>query len=163
MSYAASATSVRCRSPNSSSWAMKHPTQTHLEPTQDSGRSFMMRGIQGEVVMLNLLRFRETADYSKTPELEPASPISGAAAYEMYVEHTLPHLRESGGDIEFVGDGAGYLIGPPDEYWDVAMLVRHRSVESFMSFASNESYLGGMGHRLAAISDSRLLPLVAKR
>ncbi len=146
-----------------SSLAMKHPTQTYLEPTQDSGRSFMMRGIEGEVVMLNLLRFREIADYSATPDLEPASPISGADAYDKYVEHTLPHLRESGGDIQFLGDGGGYLIGPEDERWDVAMLVRHRNVDSFMSFASNEIYLGGMGHRLAAISDSRLLPLVARK
>ena len=90
-------------------------------------------------------------------------PISGAAAYELYIEHTLPFLRESGGELEFIGEGAAYLIGPADERWDVAMLVRLRSVETFMSFASNEAYLGGMGHRLAAISDSRLLPLIARR
>jgi len=142
---------------------MTQPTVAYLEPTQDSGRSFMMRGIQGEVVMLNLLRFRETADYSATPDLEPDAPISGAEAYAIYIQHTLPHLRESGGDVEFLGDGGDYLIGPADERWDVAMLVRHHSVESFMSFASNEAYLEGMGHRLAAISDSRLLPLVPRR
>jgi hypothetical protein len=142
---------------------MTDPTVAYLEPTQESGRSFMMRGIQGEVVMLNLLRFRETADYSASPDLEPDAPISGAAAYDIYIGHTLPHLRESGGDLEFLGDGGGYLIGPADERWDVAMLVRHHSVESFMSFASNEAYLGGMGHRLAAISDSRLLPLVPRK
>ena len=136
---------------------------TYLEPSQESGRSFMMRGIEGEVVMLNLLRFRKVADYSATPELAPDTPISGAAAYDKYVEHTLPHLKESGGDLEFFGVGGDYLIGPPDEHWDVAMLVRHRSVETFMAFASNETYLGGMGHRTAAISDSRLLPLVARR
>jgi hypothetical protein len=40
------------------------------------------------------------------------------------------------------------------------MLVRHRSQDSFLSFASNEAYLSGLGHRLAATEDSRLLPLV---
>jgi len=29
-----------------------------------------------------------------------------------------------------------------------------------MAFAQNEAYLSGMGHRLAAVEDSRLLPLV---
>lgn len=38
----------------------------YLEPTQESGRAFMMRQMTGSVVMLNLLRFRETADYSAT-------------------------------------------------------------------------------------------------
>jgi hypothetical protein len=36
----------------------------YLEPTQSSGRSFVSRQIAGEVVMLNLLRFRDYADYS---------------------------------------------------------------------------------------------------
>ena len=135
----------------------------YLEPTQESGRDFMMRGIEGEVVMLNLLRFRDVADYSATPELEPDTPISGADAYQVYIDHTLPHLRESGGDVEFMGEGGSFLIGPFDERWDMVLLVRHKSVQTFMSFASNEAYLGGMGHRLAAISDSRLLPIIARR
>jgi hypothetical protein len=33
--------------------------------------------------MLNLLRFREIADYSANPELTPAEPISGAEAFEL--------------------------------------------------------------------------------
>ena len=136
---------------------------TYLEPTQESGRDFLLRGIEGEVVMLNLLRFRDVADYSATPELRPDEPISGSEAYQRYIQHTLPHLRASGGEVEFMGEGGSFLIGPPGERWDLVLLVRHRNVETFMSFASNEAYLGGMGHRLAAISDSRLLPLVARR
>lgn len=131
-----------------------------LEVTQDAGRRFFSRDIAGPVVMLNLLRFRATADYSATPQIAPPMPISGAEAYERYVAHTLPHLRESGGELVFVGQGAEFLIGPADERWDLVMLVRHRSRETFLAFASNEAYLGGMGHRLAAIEDSRLLPII---
>lgn len=141
---------------------MNLPETTYLDPTQDAGRDFLMRGLEGEIVMLNLLRFREVADYSATPDLEPPEPISGVDAYSRYIEHTRPFLTESGGELVFMGDGGRYLIGPPDEQWDVAMLVRHRSVEAFMSFASNEAYRAGMGHRTAALSDSRLLPLVAR-
>jgi hypothetical protein len=61
-----------------------------------------------------------------------------------------------------MGEGGAFLIGPEGERWDAVLLVRHRSVETFMSFARNEEYLDGMGHRLAAISDSRLLPLVPR-
>ena len=60
----------------------------------------------------------------------------------------------------FIGTGGQFLIGPPDERWDLAILVRHASVEAFLSFASNVDYLAGMGHRMAALEDSRLLPLV---
>ena len=134
-------------------------TETYLEPTQESGRAFIMRQLQGSVVMLNLLRFRETADYSATPHLAPATAISGAAAFQLYIDHTLPYLRETGGDLVFLGTGGNFLIGPQTERWDMMMLVRQTSVESFLAFASHKAYLAGMGHRTAAIEDSRLLPL----
>src|SRR5207244_2323464 len=92
--------------------------KTYLEPTQESGREFFSRGIAGPVVMLNLLRFRATADYSATPELAPQTPISGETAYRLYMQHTLPHLERSGGEVLFFGKGGPFLIGPAEERWD---------------------------------------------
>lgn len=135
------------------------PQTRYLEPTQSSGRAFFQRGCGGEVVMLNLLRFRRVADYSAHPELAFEGPCTGAEAFDRYIAHALPHVRESGGDLLFMGKGGPFLIGPEDESWDLVMLVRHRSEQSFLSFASNEAYLAGIGHRTAAIEDSRLLPL----
>jgi uncharacterized protein (DUF1330 family) len=134
--------------------------ENYLVPTQETGRAFLQRAIKGPVVMLNLLRFRNVADYSASPELAPATPISGAEAYDRYVAHTLPHLKKSGGELMFLGEGGPFLIGPEDERWDRAMLVRQRDVASFMAFATNAAYLAGLGHRVAAVEDSRLLPLV---
>jgi len=132
----------------------------YLEPTQESGRALFARAISGSVIMLNLLRFRKVADYSATPALAPETPISGAAAYRRYMELTLPHLEKSGGEVIFLGRGGRFLIGPSDERWDAAMLVRQGSIASFLAFASNPEYMAGMGHRIAALEDSRLLPLV---
>jgi hypothetical protein len=132
----------------------------YLEPSWEAGRAFARRGIESRLVMLNLLRFREVADYSTSPELAPNEPITGAEAYERYVAHTLPLLRKSGGDLLFVGEGGPFLIGPEEEHWDRAMLIRQKSTGAFMAFAVAEAYLAGIGHRTAALSDSRLLPLV---
>lgn len=131
----------------------------YLEPTREAGRDFVLRGIQGSVTMLNLLRFREVADYSATPELAPATPIRGAEAFDRYIRHTLPFLRRSGGDLVFLGDGGRLLVGPRDERWDLVMLVRQASVASFLAFESDTEYLAGIGHRTAALEDARLLPL----
>ena len=60
----------------------------------------------------------------------------------------------------FYGRGGAFLIGPSDERWDAAMLIRQSSMASFLAFASNQEYLAGIGHRTAALEDSRLLPLV---
>ncbi|MFT3729257.1 MAG: DUF1330 domain-containing protein [Terricaulis sp.] len=135
------------------------PAQTYLEPTDEGGRALMMRGFKGPVVMLNLLRLRKIADYAATPDLAPAAPISGAAAFDRYIAHTMPFLQASGGELLLLGRGGPFFIGPPDEHWDLAMLVRQSSIDAFIAFASNQEYRAGLGHRIAAIEDSRLLPL----
>ncbi len=135
----------------------------YLMPTQEAGRKFVTRQIQGNVVMLNLLRFRETADYSGNPELMPTEPISGKKAYQLYIEHTLPFLTKSGGEILFMGDGGDFLIGPTDECWDAVLLVKQNSVNSFLAFEADKDYMEGIGHRTAALEDSRLLPLVEQK
>jgi uncharacterized protein (DUF1330 family) len=131
----------------------------YLEATQEAGRALIRRGIKGPIIMLNLLRFRKLANYCANPDLAPDEPISGAEAYDRYIAHTLPYLKESGGEVLFLGRGGNYLIGPGDEYWDCALLIRQNSVESFFAFANHEAYLAGLGHRTAALEDSRLLPL----
>ncbi|MFN2181270.1 MAG: DUF1330 domain-containing protein [Candidatus Promineifilaceae bacterium] len=135
-------------------------TERHVDVTQEAGAALFRRQIQGAVVMLNLLRFRDVADYSASPALAPAEPISGREAYQNYIDLTLPFLTQTGGEIMFLGDGGRYLIGPQDERWDLVMLIRQNSLQDFLSFSSNENYQIVLGHRTAALEDSRLLPLV---
>ena len=133
--------------------------QTYLEASQEGGRALFSRNLTGEVIMLNLLRFRNEADYTAFPRLSPTQSITGAEAYQKYIDHTLPLLRKSGGDILFLGKGDHYLIGPFEERWDLVMLVRQHSLQDFLAFADDPEYLAGIGHRHAGLEDSRLLPL----
>ncbi|WP_333600934.1 DUF1330 domain-containing protein [Flavobacterium sp.] len=135
----------------------------YLMPTQEAGRDFVMKQIQGSVVMLNMIRFRDIADYSATPELMPNEPISGKQAYDLYIDHTLPFLTKSGGEILFMGEGGAFLIGPANEHWDAVLLIRQNSVDSFLAFESNQDYMKGIGHRTAALEDSRLLPIIENK
>jgi hypothetical protein len=61
--------------------------------------------------------------------------------------------------VLFLGDGGEFLIGPEDERWDLVMLIRQSNAQSFLTFSSHQDYLAGIGHRTAAIEDSRLLPM----
>lgn len=131
----------------------------HVEPTQDQVRALRARGIEGPVEMLNLLRFREVADYSRSPELEPDEPVSGAEAYAEYSRHTMGKLDAAGAEVVWMGRGGEPLIGPAHERWDLALLVRYPSIDAFLSMTSDPGYLSTVGHRTAAVEDSRLLPL----
>ena len=136
------------------------PPTMYLDPSDEGVRRLIERDLRGPVMMLNLLQFRAVADYSADPHLAPESPISGRDTYDRYIEHTMPFLTASGGSVLFLGGGGHYFIGPVDERWDLVMLVRQTNIESFFAFASDEAYMAGVGHRTAALEDSRLLPLV---
>src|SRR5262249_43300860 len=106
----------------------------YLEVSPDAVRELFARAPKGPIVMLNLIRLRALAEYAKS-DSEPA--ISGRAAFDRYVADTLPILRESGGDLAFLGTGSRFLIGPSDERWDIVMLVRQRDLQTFLAFVTN--------------------------
>lgn len=130
----------------------------HIEPSPSQMAAFVGDPRAGPMVMLNLLRFRDEADYSRSPELAPADPIKGVEAYARYGEHVMPLLAKAGAEVLYQGVAAEMLIGPEDESWDLAVLVRYPSAGAFMAFATDAAYLAGVGHRTAALVDSRLLP-----
>lgn len=53
-----------------------------------------------------------------TAELVPATPISGAEAFSRHIRHTLPFLRDSGGELRLLGGGGSWHFGPELERWD---------------------------------------------
>ncbi len=136
-------------------------TVQYIEPTQESGRRFFTNNIRGEVIMLNLLRFREWADYTQSPALKPITPVTGTEAFDRYIALALPCLRRTGGDLLFLGKSDYFLIGPENERWDCVMLVKQKSKESMLSMTHDVEYMSSLAHRTAAIEDSRLLPVTS--
>lgn len=131
----------------------------YVSLTPETIAAVAKRGFSGPVRMLNLLQFRDLADYSETPELAPDSAITGAEAYQIYAAHTMPHLAEAGGKVVFTGTGGPLLIGPTDARWDHVLIVEYPDITAMLSMTQNEEYLAGLGHRTAALADSRLLPM----
>jgi uncharacterized protein (DUF1330 family) len=131
-----------------------------ISPTPESIQALLSRKIEGPVTMLNLLRFRDVADYSDSPDLGPDDPISGEEAYAIYSAHTLPHLAAVGGTVVFAGEGGSLLIGPEQARWDRVLLVQYPNLGAFLEMTQDPDYHKGAGHRTAALEDSRLLPMV---
>ena len=130
-----------------------------ISPTPESIASLVARNIEGPLTMLNLIRFRDIADYSEYPELAPETPISGEEAHDIYSAHTLPLLAEVGGEAIFMGSGGSLLIGPAEARWDRVLLIQYPNLGAFLAMTQNPDYTAGAGHRTAALEDSRLLPI----
>jgi len=135
--------------------------EKYLHSTQDAGKKFYeeFKG-KGSFVMLNLLKFKKEANYKNFENIKPKQEITGNQAYKMYIEKTLPFLEKFGSKVLFSGDSKHFVIGPETEEWDAVVMVEHKSVESFMQFAQDADYLKISGHRVAALEDSRLLPIL---
>lgn len=134
---------------------MKKYIDSNPEAGKDFYRNFHDKG---KIVMLNLLKFKVTADYTNLEELKPPGEISGEEAYQLYMDCTLPELEKAGSRVIYFGRSRSFLIGPDAEKWDAVLLVEHESVSKFIDFAQNPDYLKKAGHRTAALEDSRLLP-----
>ena len=134
-----------------------------VEPTAEQVSAITDLDQSAPVVMLNLVRFRDTADYSGHPELAPQQPISGSNAYERYGEAAQPHLAEAGASVEYLGSCSAPVIGPTDEQWDAIILVRYPSAAAFIAMVAKPDYQVLSGHRTAALADSRLIPTSGDR
>ncbi len=109
------------------------------------------------VVMLNLLRFRETAKYDDAAQ----ASCSGRDAYKRYSQASLQTVAAVGGAVIFSGRAHAALIGPSAEVWHQVFLVRYPSVEAFLSMLAMPEYRAAVKHRTAALEDSRLIPMTA--
>ena len=108
------------------------------------------------VIMLNLLKFRERAEY---PPEHQAEPCSGAEAYGRYAEAVIPLIQAHGGEQVWHGQQAAMLIGPQDKDWHLAALVRYPTARSFVDMVTSPEYQAIVAHRTAALEDSRLIAL----
>lgn len=135
--------------------------EVHISPTKQAIEQFVATGHEGPLVMLNMLQFRSQADYSKSPELAPGTAISGEQAYDKYMEAVQPILDRFDGELILSGGALQFFIGPQDQQWDRVLLIKQDSVKNFMGFIQDPEYRSIVGHRAAALSDSRLLPIAA--
>ena len=132
----------------------------YKEASHQAGQSFFNKfNKKGKITMLNLIRFKNLADYSGHDEIKPEGAVSGKEAYGLYLKNIKPLLEKAGSKILFVGDSGDFLIGPEKEKWDMVLLVEHESVSKLIEFSQQKDFLKFGGHRTAAVEDSRLLPI----
>ena len=130
-----------------------------LEPqilTQDQHKVLDTLPPDQPVVMLNLLRFRDQAEYADTDQAEPCS---GREAYKRYSQTSLQTIVAVGGRLIFGGKAYEALSGPQGERWHQAFLVQYPSPAAFRAMMAMPQYQACVHHRTAALADSRLIPL----
>lgn len=127
----------------------------NIEPTAEQLEVFANQHDDGtEIVMLNLLRYRDQANY---PEHLEQPPCSGREAFKRYAKLSIGCIEGVGGKVIFIGAALATVIGPTAEAWDDIFLVRYPSRQAFLEMIASADYAAIAFHRAAALQDSRLI------
>ena len=127
----------------------------YVMPSKEAWEKIMAEDREGPIHMLNLIRYRDKAEYSDGRE----SDLTGEEAYGEYGRQTGPLVKKVGGNIVWRGNPEQTVVGAPEEAWDLAFIVEYPNLQAFMSMMRDPEYREIVKHREAAVLDSRLIRL----
>ena len=123
----------------------------YIDPERDQFEAFKKLPRDEAIMMLNLVRFRDKANY------EDGRNATGAEAYAAYGRESGPIFRRVGGEIIWRGKPELMLIGPADKRWDMIFVARYPTAGAFLEMVTDPAYRIAVKHRQAAVRDSRLI------
>jgi uncharacterized protein (DUF1330 family) len=110
------------------------------------------------IIMVNLLKFREKADYN-----DNSVSFSGPEAYQNCSKTALKKVKEVGGEPVWMGEDFGSIIAPDGEEWGRVLLVKYPSIKAVKQMLSMPEYQKCIKHRTAALENSRLIATVGQQ
>lgn len=119
-----------------------------LFPSPEQFQAFFGAPEDGPFVMVNLLKFRDKAEYEDGSEPD----LSGREAYNRYGVEVAKLVRELGGQIRYSGPVTGLMIGEVEEMWDAVALAEYPSLAAFQKMALSPEMHAIEHHRKAGLA-----------
>ena len=107
-----------------------------------------LSGADEPVVMVNLLKYRERAEY----EDGRATELTGSEAYALYAIEMRKLVEAAGGRFLYVGQVESLLIGEVEELWDAVGLVEYPSPKSLVTITATPEFHEIEKHRVAGLA-----------
>lgn len=105
------------------------------------------KGPEGPVFMVNLLRFRDRAEY----EDGRASALSGREAYEIYGRAVAEILPRFGGRVVFSANVTFLSLGRAEELWDEVAIAAYPDRGSMVRMSFDSAWREASVHRTAGL------------
>jgi len=125
-------------------------------PSQEQIEEFMAPGHDGPIYMLNLLKFKEKAEYSDGRD----AGLTGAEAYAIYAAEVVEHLANVGGGMTFSAKVERLMLGEVEELWDTAAIATYPSRKAMLEMMSSPDYQASAVHRAAGLAGQLNIELV---
>jgi len=125
-------------------------------PNGEQIEGFMAPGQDGPIYMLNLLKFKEKAEYPDGRDTD----LTGAEAYAVYSAEVAGHLATVGGRPMFAAKVERLMLGEVEELWDTAAIAMYPSRKAMMEMMSSPDYQASAVHRTAGLAGQLNIELV---
>lgn len=128
----------------------------YIDPSRDNFDAFKALPRDKPIHMLNLLLYRDHAEYPDGHE-HAGKGWSGRRAYEEYGKVSGPIFRRVGGGIVWRGTFESMVTGPEDRQWHDGFVASYPHAGAFFEMIKDADYQAAVVNRSAALVDSRLV------
>jgi uncharacterized protein (DUF1330 family) len=117
-------------------------------PGPEQAMGFFGGPEDGPFVMVNLLKFKDMAEYEGGAEAH----LTGREAYGRYAAEVSKLIEGLGGKVRYSGAVTGLLLGEVEELWDVVALAEYPSLAAFRAMALSPEMQAIEHHRRAGLA-----------
>jgi uncharacterized protein (DUF1330 family) len=125
---------------------MEYKNSVH--PTKEQMEGFLEGDSEAPIAMINLLKFREKAQYEDGRDTD----LTGEQAYAIYMDEVVGHLKKVGGEVSFGGSINRLMLGEVEELWDKTFIAKYPSKKAMLKMVTDPDYLESNKHRVAGLA-----------
>lgn len=108
----------------------------------------MADGPEGPIFMVNLLKFKQHAEYEDGRETD----LSGRDAYNLYGQAVSQIIQDYDGEVVFVGDVTFLSLGQVDELWDEVAIAKYPNRAALWAMSTSKEWNEASVHRTAGLA-----------
>lgn len=131
-------------------------SETYIDPSRTNFDAFKALPRDEPIHMLNLLLYRDLAEYPEGHQ-HHGNGWTGRRAYEEYGKTSGPIFRRVGGEIVWRGRFQTMVTGPDDKRWHDGFVAQYPNSAAFLEMVKDPAYQLAVVNRTAALVDSRLI------
>ena len=128
-----------------------------VSPSQAQLEGFMDPDAKGSIYMLNLLSFKDQAEYEDGRE----TTLSGKEAYQIYAAGVAKVITQVGGHIGFGADIERLMLGEVETLWEQVAIAMYPSRTAMLEMIQMSEYAEISVHRTAGLAGQLNIETVA--
>ena len=121
--------------------------ENKVMPNDDQMAEFLESGNDEPIYMVNLLKFKDKAEYPDKRETN----LSGKEAYAIYSKEVQHHLAKVGAKGIFGAEVKRLMLGEVDELWDSVAIAKYPNRKAMLDMTMDPEYQKIHVHRDAGL------------